>query len=68
MKLRVPQGDANVVQQPRQGSEFENSILQEGEAFKMKKNTKLRMLKRLISPHMPARASGHNQKTDPIWK
>lgn len=28
VQLRVPQCDADVVQQPRQGSQFENSILQ----------------------------------------
>lgn len=37
VELRVPQGDADVIQQPWEGSEFENGILQHGKVLEIKK-------------------------------
>lgn len=44
VELRVPQSHADVVQQPRQRTQFENGILQD-EKEKRKKNTTSKRLK-----------------------
>lgn len=36
MELRVPQGDADVIQQPWKGSKFKNGILQHAEVLKFR--------------------------------